>query len=184
MALRSTQTGFGSVTKAVHWLMAILFATMFAIGWYMDLLPLGMEKLVWISRHKSIGVTILLLAILRIVWRLAEQTPTALGDVAWEHRAAKAAHLALYAVMLAMPLSGWLMSSAANYSVSVFGLFTLPDLVGPDKVLYEQLKFVHWALSWSIVGLVGLHVGAAFKHHFINRDATLRRMIPWAAKGN
>ncbi|HBN50380.1 MULTISPECIES: cytochrome b [Thalassospira] len=184
MALRSTQTGFGPVTKGFHWLIAILFVTMFAIGWYMDLLPLGLEKLAWISRHKSIGVTILLLVVLRIIWRLAEQTPEGLGEKAWERQAAKLAHFALYAVMLAMPLSGWLMSSAANFSVSVFGLFTLPDLVGPDKALYEQLRFTHWILSWVIVGLVGLHVAAAFKHHFINRDATLRRMLPGTGKGN
>ncbi len=178
MVLRSTQTGFGSVTKGFHWLMAILIVLMFAIGWYMDLLPLGLEKLAWISRHKSIGVTILFLAVLRIIWRLSEKTPLPVGEHRWERVVAKLAHIALYGVLIVMPLTGWLMSSAANFSVSVFGLFTLPDLVAPDQALFETLRTTHWALSWGIVGLVGLHVAAALKHHFIDRDMTLRRMLP------
>lgn len=178
MALRSTQTGFGPVTKGFHWVMAILIVLMFAIGWYMDLLPLGLEKLAWISRHKSIGILILFLAIMRIVWRLSEQTPMPVSRNRWEIAVAKLAHLALYGVLIVMPLTGWLMSSAANFSVSVFGLFTLPDMVAPDPALFETLRTVHWALSWGIVGLVGLHVAAALKHHVINRDVTLRRMLP------
>ena len=96
MALRSTQTGFGPVTKGFHWVMAILIVLMFAIGWYMDLLPLGLEKLAWISRHKSIGILILFLAIMRIIWRISEQTPMPVSRNRWEIAVAKLAHLALY----------------------------------------------------------------------------------------
>ncbi|MDG4719283.1 MULTISPECIES: cytochrome b [Thalassospira] len=178
MALRSNKTGFGSITKSLHWVMAALFISVFAMGWYMDFLPLGMAKLEWMSRHKSFGVTILTLAVLRIVWRLSEPTPDALGKHAIERLAAKVGHLGLYAVMLAMPLTGWMMSSAANFPVSVFGLFTLPNLVAPDQGLFEAFKTAHFLLSWVIVALVLGHVAAALKHHFIDRDATLRRMLP------
>ncbi|MFH1804484.1 MAG: cytochrome b [Pseudomonadota bacterium] len=178
MSLRSTALRFGIVAKTFHWVMAVLFVLMFAIGWYMDLLPLGLEKLEWMSRHKSIGIGILFLAVLRIIWRASESTPDAISNRTWEKRAAKIAHIALYAVMLAMPMTGWLMSSAANFSVSVFGLFTLPDLVAPDKDLFAALSYTHWLLSWGIVALVGLHVAAALKHHFMDRDSTLRRMLP------
>lgn len=178
MAIKSHKTEFGSVTKSLHWLMAALIIGVFSIGWYMDFLPLGMAKLEWMSRHKSLGVTVLMLVSLRIVWRLSEPTPDALGKHKIERLAAKLGHLALYGVMIAMPMTGWMMSSAANYPVSVFGLFTLPNLVAPDQGLFEALKTAHWAISWVIVALVVGHVAAALKHHFIDRDATLRRMLP------
>ncbi|MEQ8390166.1 MAG: cytochrome b [Thalassospira sp.] len=181
MVIKSHEKGFGGVTKSLHWVMAALVITVFSIGWYMDLLPLGLAKLEWMSRHKSLGVTVLSLAVLRIVWRLCEPTPKALGNHKLERLAAKLGHLGLYGVMIAMPLSGWVMSSAANFPVSVFGLFTLPNLVAPNKELFETLRTVHWALSWAIVGLVGIHIAAALKHHFIDRDATLRRMLPHGA---
>lgn len=178
MAIKSHKTEFGSVTKGIHWLMAALIISVFSIGWYMDFLPLGMEKLEWISRHKSLGVTVLALVIVRMIWRLSEATPVALGKNKLERLAAKAGHLGLYLLMIAMPLTGWMMSSAANFPVSVFGLFTLPNLVAPSQGLFETLRTVHWALSWTIAGLVGVHVLAALKHHFIERDATLVRMLP------
>lgn len=184
MTLRSTKQIFGAVTKSFHWVMALLVISVFSIGWYMDFLPLGMEKLEWMSRHKSLGVTVLALVILRVVWRMSEPTPEELGKWRIERLAAKVGHLALYLLMFAMPLTGWTMSSAANYPVSVFGLFTLPNLVAPNQQLFETLRTVHWLLSWAIAGMVVVHVLAAFKHHFWDRDATLRRMLPGKIKEN
>lgn len=184
MAMRSDKKAFGAVTKSIHWLMAALVITVFSIGWYMDFLPLGMEKLEWMSRHKSLGITVLVLVVLRVVWRISEPSPDALGALKIEKWAAKAGHLGLYLLMFAMPLTGWTMSSAANFPVSVFGLFTLPDLVSPDAELFETLRTVHWGLSWTIAGLVGVHALAAFKHHFRDGDATLRRMLPGKIKEN
>jgi cytochrome b561 len=178
MALRSHKTGFGSLTKSLHWGMAALMISVFAMGWYMDFLPLGLAKLEWMSRHKSLGVMVLMLAVLRIGWRLWEPSPDALGKHRLERLAAKAGHFGLYAVMLAMPVTGWMMSSAANFPVSVFGLLTLPDLVAPDQGLFEAFRTAHFFLSWAIVVLVLGHVAAALKHHFGDRDATLRRMLP------
>ncbi|MCC9622501.1 cytochrome b [Thalassospira sp. MA62] len=178
MAIRSDKRVFGTVTKTFHWVMAALIIGVFSVGWYMDFLPLGMEKLEWISRHKSLGATVLALVILRFVWRHIEPTPDALGELAIERFAAKAGHIGLYLLMFAMPLSGWTMSSAANYPVSVFGLFTLPNLVSPNEELFNTLKTVHWGLSWVIAALVVGHVLAALKHHFWDGDATLRRMLP------
>ncbi|NIY77769.1 cytochrome b [Thalassospira sp. HF15] len=183
MKLRSTKQIFGTVTKSFHWVMALLVVSVFSIGWYMDLLPLGMEKLEWISRHKSLGVTVLALVTLRVVWRLSEPTPEELGKWRIERLAAKAGHLGLYLLMFAMPLTGWTMSSAANFPVSVFGLFTLPDLVAPSQELFDTLRTVHWLLSWAVAGLVSVHVLAALKHHFWDRDATLRRMLPGKYSG-
>ncbi|HCK18356.1 MAG TPA: cytochrome B [Thalassospira sp.] len=184
MTLRSTKNAFGAVTKTIHWVMALLVISVFSIGWYMDLLPLGMEKLEWISRHKSLGVTVLALVVLRVIWRHREPTPEGLGKTRIERLAAKAGHLGLYLLMFAMPLTGWTMSSAANFPVSVYGLFTLPNLVSPNQELFETLRTVHWLLSWAVAGLVGVHILAALKHHFWDRDATLRRMLPGKIEEN
>jgi cytochrome b561 len=184
MTLHSTKHAFGAVTKTFHWGMALLVISVFSIGWYMDFLPLGMEKLEWISRHKSLGITVLALVILRVIWRHSEPTPKELGVLRIERQAAKAGHMGLYLLMFAMPLTGWTMSSAANFPVSVFGLFTLPNLVSPSQELFDTLRIVHWALSWTIAALVGVHILAALKHHLWDRDATLRRMLPGKIEDN
>jgi cytochrome b561 len=164
----------------LHWLVALLILATFPLGYYMADLPLSPWKLRLYSWHKWIGVTVFLLAVARVAWRAAHPAPAWPASMKpWETRLAAAAHALLYVLMLAVPLSGWLMSSAAGFKVVYLGLVPLPDLVGKDKALADFLDWVHQYLTAVLGGLVLLHVAAALKHRFVDRDGTLARMIPF-----
>jgi len=167
------------VAIALHWIIAIaIFGTM-ALGVYMHELDLSPTKLKLYSYHKWIGVTIFLLVLLRLVWRLTHRPPPPpAGMPAWQHRAAAAAHALLYLLTLAIPLSGWLMSSASGFPVVYFEVLRIPDLVGKDKALADQLKDLHYYLNILMFAVLVLHVAAALKHHFFDRDDVLARMLP------
>lgn len=178
MTLRNTESGFGWAAKGLHWLTALAIAAMFAIAWWMDELPIGLAKLQAYGWHKSLGMTILAVTVLRLVWRLANPQPKFLGPAGWQRLASQAAHGALYACLIAMPILGWLMSAAANTPVNVFGLVVLPNPIGADKALAELLAEAHETVGTVLLVLIGLHAAAALKHHLVDRDATLRRMLP------
>jgi cytochrome b561 len=140
-------------------------------------LPLSPTKLQLYSYHKWIGITVLLLAGLRVVWRLTHRPPPLPDSVVrWQRQASAVVHGLLYVLILAIPLSGWLMSSAKGFPVVWFGVLPLPDLVGKDKALGDLLVEVHQTLNFTLLGLVVLHVGAALQHHFIERQPFLQRM--------
>ncbi len=161
----------------LHWLVALLIFVGFPLGVYMHELPLSPTKLQLYSYHKWIGITVLLLAGLRVAWRLTHRPPPLPDSVVrWQRQASAVVHGLLYVLMLAIPLSGWLMSSAKGFPVVWFGVLPLPDLVGKDKALGELLAGVHQALNFTLLGLVILHVAAALKHHFIERQPFLQRM--------
>lgn len=179
MSLRNTYTSFGSIAKTFHWVMVLGFIALYGLGFYMDGLPLGPKLFEIIGIHKSIGIVVLGLAVLRLIWRFTNPTPD-LPDTmpAHERLGAHVSHIALYGVMLVMPLSGWAMSSAANFPVSVFGWFTLPNMIEPSKTALENLKAFHGIMAWVILGLLALHVAAALKHHIVDKDDVLTRMLP------
>lgn len=165
---------------ALHWLVALLILAAFPLGIYAHDLALSPLKLRLLSYHKWLGVTIFLLTLARLAWRAGHPPPPLLASIpAWQQRAASGLHHLLYLLLLAIPLSGWLMSSAKGFPLVYLGLVQLPDLVGKDADLAKQLWQVHQTLNGALLALVGLHVAAALKHHFIDRDATLRRMLPW-----
>jgi cytochrome b561 len=175
MAERYTRTAI-----ALHWIIALLIFAAFPLGVYMHDLPLSPDKLRLYSWHKWIGVTIFLLAVLRISWRSTHRPPPLpAAMLPWEKFAAHSVHYLLYALILVIPLSGWLMSSAKGVQTVWFGVLPLPDLVSKDKELGDFLKEVHEALNFLMFGLVLAHIGAALKHHFIERDDTLVRMLPF-----
>lgn len=164
---------------SLHWLVAIAIVATFALGIYMHELPFSPEKLKLYSWHKWAGVSIFLLVMLRIVWRLLRRPPALSAAVPdWQRQAAAGVHLLLYVLMLAVPVSGWLMSSAKGVPTVLFGVLPLPDLLGKDKELGELLETVHKALTFGMAGLVLAHAGAALKHHFMDRDDVLVRMLP------
>jgi cytochrome b561 len=171
---------YSSFAILLHWLVAALIFCAYPLGLYMADLKLSPLKLQLFSYHKWLGVTIFLLLVLRLVWRITH-TPPALpaSIVAWQQRAAQSVHHLLYALMVFIPLSGWLMSSAKGVPVVYLGLVQLPDLVSKDKALGHALETTHSLLNYVLLGLVLLHIAAALKHHFINRDDTLTRMLPW-----
>jgi len=167
----------------LHWLVALLIFAAFPLGVYMHELPLSPGKLKLYSYHKWIGITVLLLVAIRLSWRLTHTPPPLPESVAaWQRRASAAVHGLLYLLMIVIPLSGWMMSSAKGFPVVWFGVLPLPDLVGKDKALGELLAGVHQALNFSLLVLVILHVAAALQHHFIERQPFLQRM-GWGGKG-
>jgi cytochrome b561 len=167
----------------LHWIIALLIFTTFPLGVYMHDLPLSPDKLRLYSWHKWIGVTIFLLAILRVSWRSTHLPPPLPAVMqSWEKFAAQTVHYLLYVLILAIPLSGWLMSSAKGVQTVWFGVLPLPDLVSRDKELGDSLRAVHESLNFLLLGLVIAHVGGALKHQFIEHDNILARMLPFLRK--
>lgn len=163
---------------ALHWLLALLIVGNFALGAYMHELPFSMTRLKLYNWHKWAGVAILALSAARLLWRLKNRPPADLPAPAWQQRAARWAHRALYLLFFAVPLSGWAYSSAAGFPIVWFGVLPLPDFVPADRALSEAIKPVHGALAWALAAVVLLHVAAALKHHFVDRDGLLLRMLP------
>ena len=163
---------------ALHWLAGALILCGFALGLWMTDLPIAPRTLRVYAYHKWFGITVFLLAVVRLAWRSAYSPPPPVAMPAWQVRAAAATHVLLYVLMLAIPLSGWLYSSATGVEVVYLGLVPLPDLVPKDKTLAAVLKAVHSTLNFTLLALVIIHISAALKHQFIDRDGVLRRMLP------
>lgn len=173
----STYTG---IARSLHWLVGLGMLATFGVGIYMSDLPFSPAKLQIYSWHKWAGVTLFLLSVLRLAWRLTHQPPGAVaGMPAWQHAAAEWMHRLLYVLMLAIPLSGWLMSSAKGFQTVYFGILPLPDLIAKNVALSEILEKVHGSLNLLMVTMVALHAAAAIKHHIIDRDEVLVRMLPF-----
>jgi len=180
MNFRNTTSAWGALSKTFHWVIVLLIIAQWVIAERADDLPNGLAKLQTLALHKSIGITVFMLALLRLVWRWANPVPTLDGMArTWERRLATLSHVLLYGLIFAMPISGWLMSSAHAYSVSWFHIFQLPDLVQPDHELAEQLEDLHKLLFKVLVGVAVLHALGALKHHVIDRNTVLKRMLPF-----
>lgn len=167
------------VAVSLHWLVALLIVAAFALGVVMvDIPGLTPTKLRYFSWHKWLGVTVLALAALRLLWRLRHGVPRPIEMPAWQRRAATLIHLLLYALMFTVPLSGYFYSLAAGVPVVYLGVLPLPVLIDPDPLLKPVLKELHEVLVYTMLAFVMLHVAAAIKHHWIDRDGLLRRMMP------
>ena len=181
MGIENTRERYGSVAVALHWLVAVLVAGLLALGLYMARLPdagFDRKKIVLIVSHKEYGVLVLLLVAARIAWRWLEPLPDLEAAPDWQKIAARFVHLWLYALLLALPITGWIMSSAAATPVSFFGLGYLPDLLPRDDYLFRAFIAIHKWLAYALIALLAAHVGAALWHHFVQRDRTLRKMLP------
>lgn len=164
---------------ALHWLVALGLSASFALGLYMQDLPLSPTKLQLYSWHKWAGISILLLVIFRLLWRFTHAAPELPSSMPSLIRSiAHMTHWLLYTLMLAIPLSGWLMSSAQGFQVVWFGVLPLPDLVAKNAELGACLKSVHLVLNYTLLVLVLAHISVALKHHFWDKDTILTRMLP------
>lgn len=178
MQVRNTETQYGIITKSLHWFMALLIVGMLILGLYMADLPISEQKLRLYGIHKEFGILILMLVIFRITWRIGNIVPLLPNTIpAWQKFAAHTVHWMLYGFMFALPITGWLMTSAAGLPPSFFGLFTLPALLSPNPVWLNLFVNIHTWLAYGLIATFGAHVGAALKHHFINKDDVLRRML-------
>ena len=171
-------TRYTAAAIALHWLLALAIVGAFSLGLYMADLPLSPQRVKLYNWHKWAGVTILALSALRLLWRLTHRPPPDAPMAAWQQRAAHLAHGGLYLLFFAVPLMGWAYSSAAGFPIVWFGVLPLPDLLPVDKALALAIKPVHGWLAWTLMVLVALHVAAALKHQFIERDGLIARMWP------
>ncbi len=179
MPLNNTREEWGAVSKVLHWLVVALVLAMAWLGLTMGDLPNGPDKAATYALHKSIGLTLLAVVALRLAWRLAAGAPAPVaGTPAWQARIAALTHWSLYALLLAVPLSGWVMNSAAGVPLQWFGVADLPAIAGQDQALREQAEDVHETLFWALASLALVHAAAALYHHLFVGDATLARMLP------
>lgn len=176
---QSAPLHYTGTAKVLHWLVALIIIGLFVLGQYMSDLSMSPRKLQLYSWHKWFGVTVFLLVLVRLGWRLTHQPPRLPAQMPkLQQLASHVGHTALYGLMLAIPISGWLMSSAKGYQTVWFGVLPIPDLLGKDKLLGDLLAELHGALNGVLMFIVVIHVIAALKHHFIDRDDVLKRMLP------
>lgn len=182
----SSATRYTLTAIALHWVLAVAILGAFCVGLYVDDLPFSPTKLKLINWHKWAGVTILALSVLRLLWRLTHRPPALPAKIesampSWQRVAYHGTHHLMYLLFFAVPLLGWAYSSAKGFPIVWFGVLPLPDLVAPDPELAKAIKPLHALGAWGLIGLVALHVGAALKHQFIDRDGLLARMRPGAS---
>ena len=169
---------YSATAIAIHWLAALLILGAIAMGVYMTGLQVSPTRLRLYNWHKWLGFTIFALSALRLLWRLSHRPPPEVAMPAWQRRAAHVSHRAMYVLFFAVPIAGWLYSSASGFPVVVFGVLPLPDLVTPDESLARALKPWHTNLALALGALIALHVAAVCKHQFVDRDGLLSRMVP------
>lgn len=178
-----TISRYNGISIALHWILAIALVAIFVVGLYMADLPFSPQRLKLYNWHKWAGISILFLSIVRLAWRLTHRPPALpqsveFGMPQWQLRVYHATHFLLYALFFIVPLVGWAYSSAAGFPIVVFGVLPLPDFVEANKELAELIKPWHQISAFALAGLVVLHVAAALKHHWIDRDGLLQRMLP------
>ncbi len=180
---RETQR-YGLVAIALHWIIALAILGMLGVGLWMTGLKNSPTKIEVYTWHKWVGLTVLALAAFRLLWRLYRRPPAPLPAPKWQLRAAAVTHGLMYLLMLAMPLSGWLQNSASGFPLSWFGLFKVPALIARDREAFAFWQQVHEWLAWTLMAVIALHLAATIKHHFIDRDSTLTRMLPRLRSGS
>ena len=183
MSQTTSSSRYSLTAIALHWVLALGLLGLLAFGWYMTELPFSPARLKYYNWHKWAGVTLLVLSVLRLLWRLTHRPPalpTAMAAAMprWQHIAHHGVHHLLYLLFFAVPLLGWAYSSAAGFPIVWFGLWQLPDLVAASPALAEALKPWHAIAAYSLAALIALHIAAALKHQLIDRDGLLGRMWP------
>lgn len=179
MSLKNPPDRWGAVSQSLHWLIVLLVLVMAYLGLTMTDLPNTPYKIRIFTLHKSIGITILALVTLRLLWRIYAGAPRRLPQTpTWQHRLATTTHAVLYVLLFAMPLSGWVMNSAAGFPLPWFWLVHLPSIAPTSDALQEFTRGLHEWMFWALVAVSLAHAGAAFWHHLFPRNATLARMLP------
>jgi cytochrome b561 len=178
-AVNTDNPHYRAGAKWLHWLIALMVFGLLGAGLYMVEQRISPQTIRLYMLHKSMGLTVLLLMLVRVVYRLINRPP-ALPPATkrWQKAAAHVSHFGLYALVLAMPISGWLMNSASGFPMKYFGLFRVPNLVERSQIQLDFYKAVHGYLAWALIVLIAVHVLAALQHHFFLRDTILRRMLP------
>lgn len=179
----TTSSRYTLTAIVLHWVLGVALLAMIAVGAYMADLPFSPQRLKLFNWHKWAGISILVLSIVRLAWRLTHRPPALSAAIEnamprWQMVAYHATHHGLYALFFIVPLLGWAYSSAAGFPIVLFGQLPLPDFVPADKELAEMIKPWHGYAAFLMLALVAAHVGAAIKHQFIDRDGLISRMLP------
>ena len=177
MQLKNTDKGFGIISILLHWIIAILIIALIIMGLYMVRMPINPLKLKLFRWHKEIGMLVLILAIMRISWRFFNVAPSLWALPILERIAARSVHWIFYFFMFFLPISGWFLSSASAIPVSFFGWFVFPDFISASESIRILLTSIHDWLGYILIAVLCLHISASLKHHFINKDDILRRML-------
>ena len=177
MRLSNTAARYGAVAQLLHWLVVLGFVVQFALAYYMQSLPNAPFKIEMYNLHKSIGLTILAIAVVRLSWRWLNPVPTLpAGRPRWEHLASRASHIALYMLLFAQPVTGLIQVLYSRFPSVIWG-WKLPR-ISQDAAMSDAFGAIHDYLQWAIIALVVIHAAAALRHHFVLRDDVLRRMLP------
>lgn len=179
MGLRNSADSFGAVTRLVHWAMALGILGMLPFGLYIARMEVTAASFPLFGYHKAIGILLLTLGALRLAWHRASHPPGPIsgGTPAWQLNLARATHIGLYVLMVAVPVTGLVASVATGLPIRPFGLFTVPQFLTPSEPLAEAGFRLHGALAMVLAGLIALHVAGALKRHLVDRDRTLLRML-------
>jgi len=178
--LRNDRDSWGAPAKLFHWAMAALIFAQIALGlvavaWHVS--PTKLNLFVW---HKSTGLLVLALLALRLLWRLSNRAPALPAEMAgWERWGAHLSHFLLYVLMIALPVTGWVISSASNVPFRIFWQIPLPAITAPDKATADLFASVHGWLVTLLALVLFAHIGAALRHHYVKKDTVLARMLPW-----
>lgn len=177
--MENSSTAYDPVAKSLHWLMFLLLLVQFIVAFIMPEIERGVVPETYIKLHLSFGILILLVVVLRLLWRLGHPPPRAEDSLPrMQQLAARAMHWIFYFLLLVLPFMGWAAASARDWQVSPFGLLTLPYLLPARTQIGHLIGDVHAVLSWTLLALIGLHVTLALYHYFIVRDRVLQRMLP------
>ncbi|TKB26195.1 cytochrome b [Desulfopila sp. IMCC35006] len=173
----NTEESFGIIARLFHWLVFLMVVGMLIVGSLLDSLPDGAVKSLFIGLHKSTGVVLLLLVLLRLCWRLINPKPRDLGASPFENKLGHLMHIFLYLLLIVQPITGIIMSQLAGYPVKVYGMFTVPAFFGPNPQLSKVFSETHSVVATVLAISIVIHAAAALKHHYLDRDRTLMRMI-------
>jgi len=180
---KNTASFYGLISQFFHWFMALLILLQFAWAWRIEQLGLGRARYELVNQHKSIGLTVFMLVVLRLAWRFYSPAPALPSTMTlWQQKCSRWVHACIYLLLLSLPIVGWAMSSAAGFVVSWVNVFDLPALMSQDDALKTVLMAIHTTLAWTLALLVTGHILAALHHHFIKKDEVLRRMLKGAKK--
>ena len=173
------RTFYGGGARAFHWLTAALLLVIIPMGLVMGSLPRGMLQNALFITHESLGLTVLALTLVRFLWRLGHPPPPPSRDLTrLEHLASSSVHLLLYAILIIMPVTGYLFVTLSDIDLSYFGIVHVPALAEPDKPLGKTFGAIHATLQWAIYALAAMHIGAALHHYLFRRNDVLVRMLP------
>ena len=179
MSLLNSRQQFGTISKLIHWIAALTVIALFALGtWMVDLTYYSSWYKPAPHYHKSVGILLLLLTLFRVIWKLSQPHPDPLSShTRFEKLAASMTHLAIYCLLFLMFISGYLISTLEGVGIEVFDWFILPSILQAESSYVDLAGEIHEIVGWSLISIVSLHALAAIKHHFVDKDTTLRRML-------